>query len=225
LRLALGALVAVLAVGAVGAVVTSASSHHRSNAEAQPTATFSPAAASSPAPSVAPAPASASTLSTQESSPLLPSALSEVPMSASPIASATADPQAALKQQVISAYLAFEQTLYQQLAVIAPDMTPLLGVATGQVLASSEDAVGELRGKGEVERGAPVFSNVVVGSLASPTVAIVCASQDDGPTKIVEAKSGSVVASGFQRFTTRTTMVLTNGVWKASVASSGGSCP
>jgi hypothetical protein len=157
--------------------------------------------------------------------PALPSAQTESSSGSVAIASASsADPQAVLKQQVIRGYLTFERTLNQQLAVIAPDMIPLQGVATGQVLASSEDAVAELRGKGEVQRGAPTFTDVVVSSFSSPTTAQICATEDDGPTAIVVAKTGVVVASGFPRYKAFTTMVLDGRTWKASVASSAESC-
>ena len=89
---------------------------------------------------------------------------------------------------------------------------------------STEDAVATLRGKGEVQRGEPTFSDVLVKSIPSPTVAVVCAVEDDSPTRIIDAKTGTLVASGFQSFTARTTMVLESGVWKASIAASVSAC-
>ena len=95
-----------------------------------------------------------------------------------------------------------------QLSASDADIAPLMTVAVGQVLADSEDAVAMLRGKGEVQRGEPTFADVTVKSILSPTLAVVCAVEDDSPTRIVDAKTGTLLASSFQKYATRTTMVL-----------------
>ena len=81
-----------------------------------------------------------------------------------------------------------------------------------------------LRGKGEVQRGEPTFADVKVKSILSPTMVVVCAVEDDSPTRIVNAKTATLVASGFQKYATRTTMVSESGVWKASVEASVSEC-
>jgi hypothetical protein len=217
-RLAVAAVLAVVAVCAVVTIVALVSGHRTANVAPESPAPASTPEARSPSPASASAPRSVPASSGSSSPPTsaaAPSAPASVP--------GLSDPRAVLRQQVVSGYLAFEKALNQQLSVIAPDLIPLQRVATGQVLANSEDAVGKLRGKGEVERGAPTLTDVVV-SVLSPTSAVVCAMEDDGPTSVVVAKTGAVIASGFSRYESRTAMVLDTGVWKASVAASVTSC-
>jgi hypothetical protein len=213
--------VAVVAVGGVlGAVALAVG--HRSNTEAEPSPISGQIQTVEPSSSVvSEAPGRSSSAAEQSASQIAASAL------AAPTTVTTSvpdDPQGVLRLQVISAYLAFERTLNRQLAVVSSDMIPLQGVATGQVLASSDSAIAELRGKGEVQRGNPIFTNVVVTSLSSSTTAAVCATEDDGPTAIVDVKTGVVVASGFPRYISRTVMVLDGRTWKAATASSAEAC-
>jgi hypothetical protein len=217
LRVLLLAGVAVAVVVALVVAVALLPTHHKSaTAPAAPASTDA-----SPTQSPSASTSSGSSSSASESASSTPSVASTAPGGA---VITPGDSASAVKQQVIAAYLLFERTLNQQLSVIAADMSPLLGVATGQVLTNSENAVAKLRGKGEVQRGNPTFTDVSVTSMPAATTAIVCAVEDDSPTQIVSAKTGAVVASGFQRYYAHTTMVLDQGVWKASVATSGGSC-
>jgi hypothetical protein len=209
--------VAVVVV-AVVAAVTLKVGHHKPNGSTKPTRIDGQTKAVWPSPTAALAPPALDKQSTSQSS----TAAALAPTTATALASS--DPAAALRQQVATAYLAFERTLNQQLAVIAPDTIPLQNVATGQVLASSQSAVAELRGKGEVQRGDPIFTDVVVTLHPSSTTAEVCATEDDSPATIVVAKTGAVVASGFPRYKALTTMVLDRGNWKASTASSTAAC-
>lgn len=179
---------------------------------------------------VPPAPTAgvAASSGTPESSaePSRPSAVAQLATTSPaslPSASAV-DPEKALTHDVTDSYLAFERVVNQQLSAPSADMTPLFAVAVGQALANSEDAVARLRGKGEVQRGEPTFTDVRITSTSSSGMAVVCAVEDDSSTRIVDAKTGAPVASGFPRYTARTTMVLESGVWKASIAASVSAC-
>jgi hypothetical protein len=208
-RIVIAALVTLVVAGLIAAVLLLPRHHTSAAVTTTPAAGIVP---SSPTP-----------VSSAES--FRPSAMAQLATSPTVQSSASAvDSETALNHDVTDGYLAFEQALYQQLSGTSAEVAPLMSVAVGQVLANSEDAVARLRGKGEVQRGEPTFTDVTVTSSSASSMAVVCALEDDSPTRIIDAKTGTLIASGFQSFTTRTTMVLESGLWKASIEASVSAC-
>jgi hypothetical protein len=213
LRVFLLACVAVAAGVGVAFAVTLLPEHHASTPK--PATAASAAASQSPSPSldVAPSSATSTTAGAAPASEPAPAA-SVVPP----------DPQAALKAEVVAAELGFQATLNQELDSNTGSIAPLLAVATGQALANAEDAVAKLRSQGRIQRGAPTITDAAVVSLASPTVAVVSACEDDSTARILDAKTGALIDQLQERYATTTTMVLSGGSWKASTIFSGGAC-
>jgi cytoskeletal protein RodZ len=209
--------VAVAAVVGVVFAVTLLPEHHAS--APKPAAAASATASQSPSPSPSPsldvAPSSATSTAAVSGTASQP---------ATNASSAPNDAQAALKAQVVAAELAFQATLAQELDSNTGNLTPLFAVATGQALSNAEDAVAKLRSQGRTQRGAPTITDATVVSVASPTVAVVSACEDDSTARIVDAKTGALIDQLHERYTTTTTMVLLGGSWKASTSSSGGAC-
>ena len=203
--LLLAGVAAVVVVGIVAAVSLFPSHHKAATAPTTP-----PSADASTSPSLSTA------------APSISSSETAATATSGPTTTASADPQAAVKAQIIAADLKFESTLNAMFASTTVDLTPLTNVATGETLTNSEDAVAKLRGQHRVVRGVPNITELVVTSMPAATTAVVSACEDDSPTQVVDEKTGAVIASGFQRFRSTTTMVLLDGVWKAAKSVSGG---
>ena len=213
LRVFLLVCVAVAAVVGVVFAVTLLPEHHGSAPKPATAASAAASQSQSRSPDVAPSSAT---------SPTAVSAPASLPATTASVAQP--DPQAALKAAVVAAQLGFEATLNQELDSNTGNLTPLFAVATGQALANAEDAVAKLRSQGRTQRGAPTITDATVVSVASPTVAVVSACEDDSTARIVDAKTGALIDQLHERYTTTTTMVLLGGSWKASTSSSGGAC-